>query len=86
MRNVKGLVFVASLLLLVVVAIIPGNAQTKKRVIQLSGVVLEEDSVSGHPCLVFTFMCQKRAGERPPMEWAFFPCLFWKTMKSSLVQ
>ena len=49
MRNVQGLVFVASLLLLVVVAIIPGNAQTKKRVIQLSGVVLEEDSVSGIP-------------------------------------
>ena len=49
MRNVPGLVFVASLLLLVVVAIIPGNAQTKKRVIQLSGVVLEEDSVSGVP-------------------------------------
>src|SRR5688572_8107644 len=49
MRNVPGLVFVASLLLLVVVAIIPGNAQTKKRVIQLSGVVLEEDSVSGIP-------------------------------------
>jgi hypothetical protein len=47
--KVQGLVFVASLLLLVVVAIIPGNAQTKKRVIQLSGVVLEEDSVSGVP-------------------------------------
>ena len=47
--KVQGIVFVASLLLLVVVAIIPGNAQTKKRVIQLSGVVLEEDSVSGVP-------------------------------------
>jgi CarboxypepD_reg-like domain len=49
MRNVQGLVFVATLLLLVVVAMIPGNAQQKKRVIQLSGVVLEEDSVSGVP-------------------------------------
>jgi hypothetical protein len=47
--KVQGIVFVACLLLLVVVAIIPGNAQTKKRVIQLSGVVLEEDSVSGVP-------------------------------------
>lgn len=47
--KVQGLVFVASLLLLLVGAIIPGNAQTKKRVIQLSGVVLEEDSVSGVP-------------------------------------
>src|SRR5687768_13210014 len=49
MRNVQGLVFIATLLLLVVVAIVPGNAQQKKRVIQLSGVVLEEDSVSGVP-------------------------------------
>jgi hypothetical protein len=48
-RNVQGLVFVASLLILVVGAIIPGNAQQKKRVIQLSGVVLEEDSVTGVP-------------------------------------
>jgi CarboxypepD_reg-like domain len=47
--KVQGLVFVASLLLLLVGAIFPGNAQTKKRVIQLSGVVLEEDSVSGVP-------------------------------------
>ena len=47
--KVQGIVFVASLLLLLVGAIIPGNAQTKKRVIQLSGVVLEEDSVSGVP-------------------------------------
>lgn len=45
----KGIVFVASLLLIVCCAIIPGNAQQKKRVIQLSGVVLEEDSVSGVP-------------------------------------
>jgi hypothetical protein len=48
-RNVTGIVFVASLLLIVCCAIIPGNAQQKKRVIQLSGVVLEEDSVSGVP-------------------------------------
>lgn len=48
-RNVKGIVFVASLLLIVCCAIIPGHAQQKKRVIQLSGVVLEEDSVSGVP-------------------------------------
>jgi len=47
--KVQGLVFVVSLLLLLVGAIIPGNAQTKKRVIQLSGVVMEEDSVSGVP-------------------------------------
>ena len=45
----QGLVVAVSLLLLLVGAIIPGNAQTKKRVIQLSGVVLEEDSVSGIP-------------------------------------
>lgn len=45
----KGIVFVASLLLIVCCAIIPGHAQQKKRVIQLSGVVLEEDSVSGVP-------------------------------------
>ena len=45
----QGLVVAVSLLLLLVGAIIPGNAQTKKRVIQLSGVVLEEDSVSGVP-------------------------------------
>jgi hypothetical protein len=47
--NVKRLVFVASLLFVVCCAVIPGKAQTKKRVIQLSGVVLEEDSVSGAP-------------------------------------
>jgi hypothetical protein len=49
MRNVQGFVFVVSLFLLFVGVIFPGNAQTKKRVIQLSGVVLEEDSVSGVP-------------------------------------
>ena|SRR5918993_170003 len=48
-RNVQGLVFIASLIILVVGVIMPGNAQQKKRVIQLSGVVLEEDSVSGGP-------------------------------------
>jgi hypothetical protein len=48
-RKVKGIVFVASVLMLVFSAIIPGNAQQKKRVIQLSGIVLEEDSVSGAP-------------------------------------
>jgi hypothetical protein len=47
--KVQGLVFVACLSLLWVGSITPGNAQTKKRVIQLSGVVLEEDSVSGVP-------------------------------------
>ena len=47
--NVKGLVLVLSLLLLVCGVVIPGKAQQKKRVIQLSGVVLEEDSVSGAP-------------------------------------
>lgn len=48
-RNVKLTVFIASLLLLMCCVIIPGEAQQKKRVIQLSGVVLEEDSVSGEP-------------------------------------
>jgi hypothetical protein len=48
-RNVRGLVFIASLIILVIGVISPGNAQQKKRVIQLSGVVLEEDSVSGGP-------------------------------------
>lgn len=48
-RNVQGLVFIASLIILLVGVIMPGNAQQKKRVIQLSGVVLEEDSVSGGP-------------------------------------
>ncbi|HEX6225196.1 MAG TPA: carboxypeptidase-like regulatory domain-containing protein, partial [Chryseolinea sp.] len=47
--NVRNLVFVVVVLILVAGAIIPGNAQQKKRVIQLSGVVLEEDSVSGVP-------------------------------------
>lgn len=47
--KVKGIVFIASLLLLVCCAIISAEAQQKKRVIQLSGVVLEEDSVSGAP-------------------------------------
>jgi hypothetical protein len=48
-RNVKGIVFIASLLLFGFCAITPGHAQTTRRVIQLSGVVLEEDSVSGRP-------------------------------------
>lgn len=48
-RSVKGIVFIACLLLVLCCTIIPGNAQQKKRVIQLSGVVLEEDSVSGVP-------------------------------------
>ena len=47
--NVKSTIFVVSLLLIVCCAITPGKAQQKKRVIQLSGVVLEEDSVSGIP-------------------------------------
>ncbi len=47
--KVKGIVFVASLLLMVFCVVIPGKSQQKKRVIQLSGVVLEEDSVSGQP-------------------------------------
>ena len=49
MWKMKGIVFVASLLLALCCAITPGEAQQKKRVIQLSGVVLEEDSVSGAP-------------------------------------
>lgn len=48
-RNLKRIVFVAGLLLILCFAITPGKAQQKKRVIQLSGVVLEEDSVSGAP-------------------------------------
>lgn len=48
-RNVKLTVFIAGLALLVCGVIVPGEAQQKKRVIQLSGVVLEEDSVSGQP-------------------------------------
>ena len=47
--NVKGMLLVISVLMLMFGAIMPGNAQQKKRVIQLSGVVLEEDSVSGAP-------------------------------------
>ena len=47
--KVKGILLVVSILLLVCGVIIPGNAQQKKRIIQLSGVVLEEDSVSGLP-------------------------------------
>lgn len=46
--NVKGIIFLASLLLIICCAISPAEAQ-KKRVIQLSGVVLEEDSISGVP-------------------------------------
>jgi hypothetical protein len=48
-RNVKGAVFVVCLLVMLLGVIVPGEAQQKKRVIQLSGVVLEEDSVSGSP-------------------------------------
>lgn len=48
-RNVKGTVFVVCLLVMLLGVIVPGEAQQKKRVIQLSGVVLEEDSVSGSP-------------------------------------
>lgn len=48
-RNVQGIVFIASFLVIVFGAFTQANAQTKKRVIQLSGVVLEEDSVSGAP-------------------------------------
>ncbi len=47
--NVMGMLLVISVLLLTFGVIMPGNAQQKKRVIQLSGVVLEEDSVSGAP-------------------------------------
>jgi hypothetical protein len=47
--NVKRLVFLSSVLLIVFCAAFPGKAQQKKRVIQLSGVVLEEDSISGIP-------------------------------------
>jgi hypothetical protein len=48
-RNVKAVVFVVCLLVMLLGVIVPGEAQQKKRVIQLSGVVLEEDSVSGSP-------------------------------------
>jgi hypothetical protein len=48
-RNVKGIVIVACLLLILCGVLVPAKAQQKKRVIQLSGVVLEEDSVSGAP-------------------------------------
>ena len=47
--NVKGIVFIVCLLIMLLGVIVPGKAQQKKRVIQLSGVVLEEDSVSGSP-------------------------------------
>ena len=47
--KVKGILVFVSILILILGAIIPGNAQQKKRIIQLSGVVLEEDSVSGLP-------------------------------------
>ena len=47
--NVKGAVFIVCLLVMLLGVILPGKAQQKKRVIQLSGVVLEEDSVSGSP-------------------------------------
>lgn len=47
--NVKGVVFIVCLLVMLLGVILPGKAQQKKRVIQLSGVVLEEDSVSGSP-------------------------------------
>src|SRR5690606_14981895 len=47
--KVKGIILSISILILVFGTIVPGNAQQKKRVIQLSGVVLEEDSVSGAP-------------------------------------
>jgi hypothetical protein len=48
-RNVMAVVFVVCLLVMLLGVIVPGEAQQKKRVIQLSGVVLEEDSVSGSP-------------------------------------
>jgi len=47
--KVKGIILSISILLLIFGTIVPGKAQQKKRVIQLSGVVLEEDSVSGVP-------------------------------------
>jgi hypothetical protein len=47
--DVRGLIFILTLVLIVCGVIIPGEAQQKKRVIQLSGVVLEEDSISGSP-------------------------------------
>ena len=47
--KVKGTVFIACILMILCVGLTPGKAQQKKRVIQLSGVVLEEDSVSGMP-------------------------------------
>ena len=45
----RGYLFVIILVALLCGVFIPGKAQQKKRVIQLSGVVLEEDSVSGVP-------------------------------------
>ena len=47
--NMKKISFVAALIFLVTGALYTANAQQKKRVIQLSGVVLEEDSISGRP-------------------------------------
>jgi CarboxypepD_reg-like domain len=43
----KRISLIAAIILLVVCAFDTVNAQQKKRVIQLSGVVLEEDSISG---------------------------------------
>jgi hypothetical protein len=48
-RNVTGIILVGSVVLAICCAVTTGQAQQKKRVIQLSGVVLEEDSVSGSP-------------------------------------
>jgi hypothetical protein len=47
--NMKGLLFITASLLITLGTLAPASAQQKKRVIQLSGVVLEEDSVSGSP-------------------------------------
>jgi hypothetical protein len=49
MLNMKKISFVAAIIFLVSGALYTVNAQQKKRVIQLSGVVLEEDSISGRP-------------------------------------
>lgn len=45
----KKISFVAVIIFLITGALYSANAQQKKRVIQLSGVVLEEDSISGRP-------------------------------------
>jgi hypothetical protein len=47
--NVKSLLLIVASLLITLGTLVPASAQQKKRVIQLSGVVLEEDSVSGRP-------------------------------------